>query len=163
MTPALRWAPVRAIIMFHDKLWGTKSQASVHIPQPFLKRKESRSGIEPRSFCLPACITPYRWAKPAQEPKNLNIFFMYVQPADQRRVTDVHLLHPWLLSDRLPSLKPAVARLLSTAYIYIIHSLRRRSKKLPRCLCQCLFCFSFFFSLFEHPPPPPSAWERVYT
>ena len=31
----------------------------------FLKRKESRSGIEPRSFRLPASITPYRWAKPA--------------------------------------------------------------------------------------------------
>ena len=26
----------------------------------FLKRNESRSGIEPRSFCLPASVTPYR-------------------------------------------------------------------------------------------------------
>ena len=26
----------------------------------FLKRVESRSGIEPRSFCLPASLTPYR-------------------------------------------------------------------------------------------------------
>ena len=32
----------------------TVSQDSVHKPQPFLKRKESRSGIEPRSFRLPA-------------------------------------------------------------------------------------------------------------
>ena len=32
--------------------WGTKSHDSVHSPQ-LLKRKESRSGIEPRSFCLP--------------------------------------------------------------------------------------------------------------
>ena len=33
-------------------LWGTKSQDSVHRPQ-FLKRKESRSGFEPGSLCLP--------------------------------------------------------------------------------------------------------------
>ena len=33
---------------------GTKSQDNVHKPQPFLKRKESQSGIEPRSFRLPA-------------------------------------------------------------------------------------------------------------
>ena len=26
----------------------------------FLKRNESRSGIEPRSICLPASVTPYR-------------------------------------------------------------------------------------------------------
>ena len=31
----------------------------------FLKRRESRSGIEQRSFCLPAELTPYRWANPA--------------------------------------------------------------------------------------------------
>ena len=29
------------------------NKTSVHRPQ-FLKRKDSRSGIEPRSFCLPA-------------------------------------------------------------------------------------------------------------
>ena len=34
-------------------LWGTKSQDSVHRPQ-LSKRKESRSGFEPRSLCLPA-------------------------------------------------------------------------------------------------------------
>ena len=52
MTPALRRAAMRAILMFHY-LRITKSQDSVHRPQ-LLKRKESRSGIEPRSFCLPA-------------------------------------------------------------------------------------------------------------
>ena len=31
-----------------------QSHTTVHKPQPFLKRKESRSGIEPRSFRLPA-------------------------------------------------------------------------------------------------------------
>ena len=31
MTPALRWAAMRAILMFR----GTKSQDSVHKPQPF--------------------------------------------------------------------------------------------------------------------------------
>ena len=55
--PALRWAAMRAIqLMFHS-LWGTKSQDSVHKPQ-LLERKESRSSIKPRSFCLPAyCLT----------------------------------------------------------------------------------------------------------
>ena len=43
---ALRWAAMRATFMF-DLLWGTMSQTST-----FLKRKESRSGIEP--FCLQA-------------------------------------------------------------------------------------------------------------
>ena len=32
----------------------TKSQDSIHRPQHFWKRKESRSRFEPRSFCLPA-------------------------------------------------------------------------------------------------------------
>jgi len=50
--PALRWAVMRAILMFHY-LWRIKSQDSVHKPQ-FLKRKENRSGIETRSFRLPA-------------------------------------------------------------------------------------------------------------
>ena len=52
MTPAWRWAAMRAILMFHW-LWGTKSQDSVHRPQ-LLKRRESRSGFEARPFCLPA-------------------------------------------------------------------------------------------------------------
>ena len=37
----------------HFNVW-TKSQDSVHKPQPFFKRKESRSGIEPGYFRLPA-------------------------------------------------------------------------------------------------------------
>ena len=54
MIPALRWAAiVRAILMFQqevmDKVTGQCSQTTT-----FLKRKESRSGIEPRSFRLPA-------------------------------------------------------------------------------------------------------------
>ena len=52
MTPALRWAVMRAILMFHQ-LWGIKSQDSVHRPQLF-KKKESRSGFKLRSLCLPA-------------------------------------------------------------------------------------------------------------
>ena len=55
MTPALRWVAMRTILMFH-LLWGTnftKSQDSVHRPQ-LLKRKESQSGFELRSLCLPA-------------------------------------------------------------------------------------------------------------
>ena len=52
ITPALRWAVMRAILMSHW-LWWTKSEDSVHRPQ-FLKRKESRNGFELRSLCLPA-------------------------------------------------------------------------------------------------------------
>ena len=47
---AFRWAAEKAILTTRQ-LWGTKSQDSVHKPQ-LLKRKESRSGIEPRTFCL---------------------------------------------------------------------------------------------------------------
>ena len=50
MTPALRWAAMRAILMFH-KLAGTESQDSVQRPQ-LLKRKESRSGFEPKPLRL---------------------------------------------------------------------------------------------------------------
>ena len=41
-----------------SQLWGTKSQDSVHRPQPF-KWKESRSRFEPRPLCLSA-YPPYR-------------------------------------------------------------------------------------------------------
>ena len=51
LTFALIWAAMRAILMFHS-LRGTKSQDSV-LRLQILRRKESRSGIEPRSFCLP--------------------------------------------------------------------------------------------------------------
>ena len=52
MTPALRWAAMRAILMFHN-CEGQSHKDNVHRPQ-LLKRKESRSGFEPRSLCLPA-------------------------------------------------------------------------------------------------------------
>ena len=40
MTSALRWAAMRAILMFHNY----EGQDSIHRPQ-LLKRKESRSGF----------------------------------------------------------------------------------------------------------------------
>ena len=53
MILALRWAAVRAILMFQqevmDKVTGQCPQTTT-----FLKRKDSRSGIEPRSLRLPA-------------------------------------------------------------------------------------------------------------
>ena len=49
--PALRWAAMRAILMFIN--CEEQSQDRVHKLQ-LLKRKEIRSGIEPRSFRLPA-------------------------------------------------------------------------------------------------------------
>ena len=53
MIPALRWAAMRAILMFQYKVMDKVTR---QCPQTttFLKRKERRSGIEPRSCCLPA-------------------------------------------------------------------------------------------------------------
>ena len=48
MTHALRWAAMRAILMFH-KLWGTKSQDSVHRSQ-LLKRTEADSNRGPSAY-----------------------------------------------------------------------------------------------------------------
>ena len=55
MTPALSWAAMRTILMFHE-LWRTVTR---QCPQTttFLKRKEMWSGIKPRPFCLPVFFT----------------------------------------------------------------------------------------------------------
>ena len=53
MTPALRWAAVRAVLMFHLIAGDKVTIDSVHRPQ-LVKRKESRSGIEPRPSCFSA-------------------------------------------------------------------------------------------------------------
>ena len=52
MIPTLRWAAMRAIVMFQ---WEVMDKVTGQCPQTttFLKRKESRSGIEPRFFRLP--------------------------------------------------------------------------------------------------------------
>ena len=54
MIPALRWAAMRAILMFQYR--EVRDKVARQCPQTttFLKRKESQSGIEPRSFRLPA-------------------------------------------------------------------------------------------------------------
>ena len=49
MVSALRWAAMKAILMFHN--CEGQSHKTVHRPQ-LLKRKESRSGFEPKSLCL---------------------------------------------------------------------------------------------------------------
>ena len=51
MIPALRWAAMRAILMFQQEVMNKVTR---QCPQTttFLKRKESRSGIEPRFFRL---------------------------------------------------------------------------------------------------------------
>ena len=55
MTSALRWAAMRAILMFQkevmDKVTRQCPQTKTFLK---LKRKESRSSIVPRSFRLPA-------------------------------------------------------------------------------------------------------------
>ena len=48
MTRALRWAAMRAILMFHN------CEGQSHKTVSTLKWKESRSRFEPRSLCLPA-------------------------------------------------------------------------------------------------------------
>ena len=42
MTSALRWAAMRAILMFHQ-LRGAKSQDSVHKPQPFRRERKAEA------------------------------------------------------------------------------------------------------------------------
>ena len=53
MIPTLRWAAMRAFLIFQQEVMD---EVTGQCPQTttFLKRKESRSGIEPRSFRLPA-------------------------------------------------------------------------------------------------------------
>ena len=53
MIPALRWAAMRAILMFQSEVMDKVTR---QYPQTttFLRREESRSGIEPRFFRLPA-------------------------------------------------------------------------------------------------------------
>ena len=54
MTPALRWVAIRAIfygsLIARDKV----TNKTVSTDHNIVKRKQSRSGFEPRSFCLPA-------------------------------------------------------------------------------------------------------------
>ena len=65
MTPALRWAAMRAILMFHY-LWGTQSQDSVHKPQPFSVFEEKEEPKWNQTEALPlTSLTPYCEAKPA--------------------------------------------------------------------------------------------------
>ena len=54
MIPALRWAAMRAILMFQWEVTDKVTTRQCPQTTTFLKRKESRSGIEPRSFRLPA-------------------------------------------------------------------------------------------------------------
>ena len=53
MTSALRWAAMRAILMFHNCEGQSHKTVSTDTPQ-LMKRKDSRSRFERRSFCLPA-------------------------------------------------------------------------------------------------------------
>ena len=62
MTSALRWAAMRANLMFHN-CEGQSDKDGFRRPQ-LLKRKESRIGFEPEVLLLTS-LTPYRWAKPA--------------------------------------------------------------------------------------------------
>ena len=62
MTPALRWAAMRVVLMFHN--CEGQSRKTVSTDHNFLKRKESRSGFEPRFFSLLTSLTPYRVAGP---------------------------------------------------------------------------------------------------
>ena len=54
MTPALRWAAMRAVLMFHQ-LQGTKSQDSVQKTQSLFEEKRNLA-----EAILLTSITPYR-------------------------------------------------------------------------------------------------------
>ena len=85
---ALRWAAMRAILMFHN--CEEQSQDSVHRPQ-LLKKKESRNGFEPKVPLLTS-LTPYRWARPAHEADRQGVLALYdaVRPT---RLLHRHLRH----------------------------------------------------------------------
>ena len=83
MTFALRWAAMRAILMFHN--CEEQSQDSVHRPQ-LLKKKESRNGFEPKVPLLTS-LTPYRWARPAHEAVRQGVLALY------EAVRPIRLLH----------------------------------------------------------------------
>ena len=65
-------------------MWGTKSQDRVHRPQ-LLKRKESRSGIEPRSFRLPA----YRLTARPNRLSTLTMQYSTAQYVLSRRISEI--------------------------------------------------------------------------
>ena len=76
MTHALRWAAMRAILMF-SYLWGTKSQDCVHKPQPFWREKRAEaessrgtSAYQPNA--LPLGQTGSLWAS-----RPLVLFYLY--------------------------------------------------------------------------------------
>ena len=43
MTSALRWAAMRAILMFQQEVMVAKSQDSVHKPQPFWRERRAEA------------------------------------------------------------------------------------------------------------------------
>ena len=67
MIPALRWAAMRAILMYQKEVIDKVTR---QCPQTttFLKRKESRSGIEPRSFRLLSVL--YEETHQGRQPLN---------------------------------------------------------------------------------------------
>ena len=68
MTPELRWAAMKASLVFHE-VWGTKSQDSVHRPR-LLKREQSRSGIKPGSSAYqPNALALGHTGSPAVSPR----------------------------------------------------------------------------------------------
>ena len=54
MTSALSWAAMRATLMFQQEVRMDKVTWQCPQTTTFLRKRESRSGIEPRSFRLPA-------------------------------------------------------------------------------------------------------------
>ena len=93
---ALRWAAMRAILMFHN--CEEQSQDSVHRPQ-LLKKKESRNGFEPKVPLLTS-LTPYRWARPAHEAdRQGGISFIWCSKADTATTpppTSLDTWRPWM-------------------------------------------------------------------
>ena len=77
MTSALRWAAMRDILMFVSLIVRNKVTRLYPQTTTFLKRKDSRSSIEPRSFLLLTSLTPYRSAKPAHVLMGRQLMMMW--------------------------------------------------------------------------------------
>ena len=74
MTPALRLAAIRAILMFHS-LWGTKSQDSAPTNHNLFEEKGEPKRNRAEALLLTS-LTSYRWAKPAHKPAS-RIIYIY--------------------------------------------------------------------------------------
>ena len=76
MNPALRWAVMRAILMFHW-LWGIKSQDSIHKPQPFWRERRAKAESSWGPFAYQPNALPLGWT--GSHPKVKRLLHFHAQ------------------------------------------------------------------------------------